>query len=134
MLKRFTLSGALALAALGLVGPANAKVRVDPIVVNQGAPLPENTNVRVNLFNEGTFTVQPSQVELQVRETPDGSWRTIKSWNSPQTDLKMAAGERRSLDYLPGPEDTLDPALCQPNYELRALVDGVGETLGSLQR
>ena len=124
------LSAAALLAAFGLGLPAHADVRVESILVNQSAPTPEGTNVRVNLFNEGVLTERPSTVELHVRENPNSEWRTVKVWN---WDRNLASGERLSLDYLPAQGQPLHSALTLSQYELRAVVNGVSGPLSSYQ-
>lgn len=110
------------MASLNLVSPALAEVRVDNIVVNQSAPLPEATNLRVNLINDGSQTEYPLRVDLQVRASQEGPWSDLKSWNLASRQMKLAAGERLSLDYLPLPGQSLHPALLESGYEVRALV------------
>ena len=97
MRKRFLFFSTLILGAWGMVSPASAEVRVEHILVNQAAPLPEATNVRVNLINTGFVTERPSAVELHIRGQADSAWRTVKTWTADQLPMKIAAGERLTL-------------------------------------
>lgn len=133
MRKRFLFFSTLILGAWGMVSPASAEVRVEHILVNQAAPLPEATNVRVNLINTGFVTERPSAVELHIRGQADSTWRTVKTWSADQLPMKIAAGERLSLDYLPAKGEVMDPALTTSGYELRAIVFGANGQLSSLE-
>lgn len=132
MRKRFLFFSTLILSAWGMLAPASAEVRVDQILFNQAAPLPEATNVRVNLINAGVVSERPTAVELHIRGQQDTTWRVVKTWSS-QLPGKIAPGERLSLDYLPAPGEVLDPALTTSDFELRAVVFGANGQLSSLE-
>ncbi|MFN8607872.1 MAG: hypothetical protein U0931_10090 [Vulcanimicrobiota bacterium] len=117
-----------AIMVLGL--PAAADLRVDNIVVNQSAPTPEGTNIRVNLTNDGSMKQRPSLVELQARDDSMTEWHTVKSWN---WDKTVAPGDRLALDYLPARGEALDMTLQQPTYELRAVVMGASGPMTSFE-
>ena len=122
MLKKFAMASALSLGLLGIFGPAHADVVVDQILVNQAAPLPEATNVRVNLLNTGVDSMRPAQVQLWARTDEADSWRLVKTWDLAQRDVRLGGGERLALDYLPAQGEALDPALQQTSYQLKAVV------------
>jgi hypothetical protein len=117
--------------AVGLGLPAVADVRVEQIVVNQSAPTPEGTNLRVNLLNDGSISENPQLVELQVRENADASWRGIKVWELSESQSRMQPGGRLALDYFPA--QAMDSALEGDYYELRAVVSGVSGKLTSFE-
>ncbi len=128
-MKKF-LCAASFLSLVGLALPAVADVRVDSIVVNQSAPIPEGTNIRINMINDGNWSERPSSVSLEARENASSSWRSVKVWN---WNHRLAPGHRLSLDYLPARGEAMDPALTQNSYELRAVVNGVSGPQTSLE-
>lgn len=122
------------LAAVGLglclLTPVGAEVVIRDIVINQSAPTPENTNIRVNLHNTGRRLERPSHVELQVRSDDGAGWQTIKTWKN---HLTLLAGKRLSLDYLPAMGTQLHPSLQQPNFQVRAVVHGLSTDVAMLE-
>ena len=130
MFKKIFCATTLAAAVFGLSSPASADIRVDNIVVNQSAPTPEGTNIRVNLINDGEMKQRPSTVELQARNDDDSEWHTVKSWD---WDKSVLPGDRLALDYLPARGEALDSTLMQPTYELRARVTGVSGPMTSYE-
>ncbi len=130
MFKKFLFATTLTAAVLGLGLPASADIRVDNIVVNQSAPTPEGTNIRVNLVNDGDLRQRPSLVELQARDNASQAWHTVKSWD---WDQSVAPGDKLALDYLPARGESLDSTLQQPRYELRAVVMGVSGPMTSYE-
>lgn len=130
MFKKMICLSGLAAAFLGLGLPASADLRVDNIVVNQSAPTPEGTNIRVNLTNDGMMKQRPSLVELQARDDSTTEWHTVKSWN---WDKTVAPGDRLALDFLPAQGEALDMTLQQPTYELRAVVMGASGPMTSFE-
>ena len=130
MFKKIFCATTLVAAVLGAGLPASADIRVDNIVVNQTAPTPEGTNIRVNLMNDGSMRQRPSVVELQARDNASMTWHTVKSWN---WDKNMAPGDRLALDYLPARGEALDMSLQQPTYELRAVVMGASGPMTSFE-
>jgi len=122
MFKKVLCATTLAAAIFGLGLPAAADIRVDNIVVNQSAPTPEGTNIRVNLINDGEMKQRPSLIELQARDSVASEWHTVKTWDWDKTVLP---GDRLALDFLPARGEALDMTLQQPTYELRARVMGV---------
>ena len=130
MFKKVLCVTTLAAAVFGLGLPASADIRVDNIVVNQSAPTPEGTNIRVNLINDGAMKQRPSVVELQARDSVASEWHTVKSWD---WDKSMLPGDRLALDFLPARGEALDQTLMQPAYELRALVMGVSGPMTSYE-
>lgn len=130
MFKKMICVSGLAAAFCGLALPASADLRVDNILVNQSAPTPEGTNIRVNLTNDGMLKQRPSLVELQAREDSTAEWHTIKSWN---WDKTVAPGDRLALDFLPAQGELLDRTLQQPTYELRAVVMGASGPMTSFE-
>jgi hypothetical protein len=131
MFKNFLFGTALLGAVLGLGLPASADLRVQEIVVNQSAPTPEGTNIRVNLMNDGSMKQRPSVVELQARDDSTAAWHTVKSWN---WDKTVSPGDRLALDFLPARGEALDLTLQQPSYELRAVVMGAGGPMTSFEQ
>ena len=124
-----TLCG-MAAAVLMLSGAAFADIAVEGIVVNQSAPTPMGTNIRVNLMN-GSTPVSFNRVELQARSGESDQWHTIKTWDR---QINLGANLRQSFDYLPGGEVAqLDPVLTGSRYQLRAVVSGAGGELTSFQ-
>lgn len=119
-----------AAAVLALMGSASAEVVIEQIFVNQSAPTPEGTNIRVNMHNNGMSVVKPSNVILQARMTGTDQWETIKTWNHPMT---LLSGKRMALDYLPSINDGLPTALQGSQYQLRAVVQGMGADLASME-
>ncbi|MBS2035038.1 hypothetical protein JST97_08615 [bacterium] len=130
MFRNFICLAGLAAAFVGLGLPAAADLRVDNIVVNQSAPTPEGTNIRVNLTNDGVMRERPNLVELQARYDSSDQWHTIKSWNWEQN---VAPGDRLALDYLPAQGEALDTTLQQQTYELRAVVMGASGPMTSFE-
>lgn len=128
MFKKILCATTLTAAIFGLGLPASADIRVDNIVVNQSAPTPEGTNIRVNLINDGDLKQRPSMVELQARDNVASEWHTVKSWD---WDKSMLPGDRLALDFLPARGEALDMTLMQPTYELRARVMGVSGPMTS---
>lgn len=128
--EEFPMISKLLFAAALTTAIAAADVRVDNIVVNQSAPIPEGTNIRVNLMNDGPSTLVPGSVELQARDTGASDWHTIKVWDQKR---KIAPGEKLSFDFLPARGEVLDPTLQQPTYELRAVVNGVPGPMSSFE-
>lgn len=112
---------AIVLLGLGLVGAAHCDVKVESVVISQSAPNPRGTNIRVNMLNDGITTDVAQHVELQARAAQTAEWKTVKTWN---VHTKVASGNRLSLDYLPGADGFMDPALTSPTFEVRALVTG----------
>jgi len=127
-MKKFLLLGA-ALAALTF--PAMAEIQVKGILINQAAPKAEATNIRVNLANTGDQTVKVSSVQLQVRNSDSESWQTVKTFKN---HLTMLAHKRMALDYLPARGESVNPILLQPEFQVRAVVNGYGTTLASSER
>lgn len=119
-----------AAAVLALMGSASAEVVIEQIFVNQSAPTPEGTNIRVNMHNNGSMVVKPSNVILQARAAGSDQWETIKTWNHPMT---LLSGKRMALDYLPSINDALPPALQNSQYQLRAVVHGHGGELATME-
>lgn len=115
---------------LALMGAASADVTIDEILVNQAGPTPERTNIRVNMHNDGITLARPTAVILQARANGSDAWQTVKTWT--QIPLQMQAGKRLALDYLPSINDTLPSALTQPQYQLRAIVQGAGGPMATL--
>lgn len=130
MFKKLLCATTLTAAVLGLGLPASADIRVDSIVVNQSAPTPEGTNIRVNLMNDGSMRQRPSVVELQARDNAAQAWHTVKSWN---WDKTVAPGDKLALDFLPIRGEALDTTLQQPTYELRAVVMGTSGPMTSFE-
>ncbi|MBX3167498.1 MAG: hypothetical protein KF760_08795 [Candidatus Eremiobacteraeota bacterium] len=130
MFKKILCATTLTATVLGLGLPASADIRVDNIVVNQTAPTPEGTNIRVNLMNDGSLRQRPSVVELQARDNASQAWHTVKSWN---WDKNIAPGDRLALDFLPARGEVLDSSLQQPTYELRAVVTGASGPMTSFE-
>lgn len=130
MFKNFICATTLLGAVLCMGTPASADLRVDNIFVNQSAPTPEGTNIRVNLMNDGAMKQRPSVVELQARDDSTAEWHTIKSWN---WDKTVSPGDRLALDYLPAQGEPLDMTLQQQSYELRAVVMGVSGPMTSFE-
>ncbi|MBN9414394.1 hypothetical protein ABS71_19715 [bacterium SCN 62-11] len=130
MFKKILCVTSLTAAVLGLGLPASADIRVDSIVVNQSAPTPEGTNIRVNLMNDGSLRQRPSVVELQARDNATQTWHTVKSWN---WDKNVAPGDKLALDFLPARDEALDTSLQQPTYELRAVVMGASGPMTSFE-
>lgn len=128
--KRFFAS-TLLLAVVGLGLPAFAEVKVEQIVVNQSAPTPTGTNLRVNLLNDGTMSESPKVVELQVREDADTPWRMIKVWDLTEAQSRMLPGGRLALDYFPA--QMMDTALQGNHFELKAIVSGMTGPLTSFE-
>lgn len=120
---------ALALAG-SLFSPAFAEVVIRDIVINQSAPTPENTNIRVNLQNTGRRLEKPTHVELQVRSDDGAPWQTVKTWRN---HLTMLSGKRLALDYLPAMGTNLHPSLQQQNFQVRALVHGLSTNVAMLE-
>lgn len=120
----------MAAAVLMFSGAAFADIAVEGIVVNQAAPTPMGTNIRVNLMN-GATPVSFNRVELQARGGANDQWQTIKTWDR---QINLGANLRQSFDYLPGGEVAqLDPVLTGSRYELRAVVSGPSGELTSFQ-
>lgn len=128
-MKKF-LCAASFVAFFGVGLPAAADVRVDSILVNQSAPIPEGTNIRVNMINDGSWAERPSSITLEARENASSAWRSLRVWN---WNHRLAPGHRLSLDYLPARGEAMDPALTQSSYELRAVVNGVSGQQTSLE-
>lgn len=118
-----------ALVTLSL--PLAAEVRVTGIVINQSAPVPEGTNIRINLDNPGRTVEKPTMVQLQVRETPDSDWQIVKSWKH---HLTLLSGKRMALDYLPARGEEINPILMKPSFQVRAMVFYGNTTLAQLER
>jgi len=127
-MKKFFVIGA-ALAALTF--PAMAEVQVKGILINQAAPKAESTNVRINLYNNANQAAKISSVQLQVRNNDGESWQTVKTFKNHMT---MLAHKRRALDYLPARGESVNPILLQPEFQVRAVVNGYGTTLASAER
>ncbi len=129
-MKKFFVMGA-AVAALAL--PALAEVQVKDILINQVSPKAESTNIRVNLHNNGHKAVRVSSVQLQVRATDGDSWQTIKSFNN-KNYLKIMPYKNLALDYLPARGESVHPTILQPEFQVRAVVNGGGMVLTSAER
>ncbi|MFN8609429.1 MAG: hypothetical protein U0931_17965 [Vulcanimicrobiota bacterium] len=129
-MKKFLAIGA-ALAALTL--PALADVQVRGILINQAAPKAEATNIRVDLANTGSAPARISSVDLQVRDDMTGSWQTIKSFDNANY-LKIMPHKRLALDYLPARGEAVNPIILQPQFQIRAVVNGQGNTLATAER
>lgn len=131
MFKKSFIASTLLLAVVGLGLPAFADVRVEQIVVNQSAPTPAGTNLRVNLYNDGSVVESPRSVELQVRENADSPWRMVKVWELTESQSRMQAGDRLALDYFPA--QMMDSALEGDHYELKAIVSGMSGPMTSFE-
>ena len=129
-MKKFFVLGA-ALAALAL--PALADVNVDEILINQVSPKAESTNIRVNLSNPGAQPARISSVDLQVRANDSDSWQTIKTFDN-RNFLKIMPNKRLALDYLPARGEAVNPTILQPEFQVRALVNGPGMVMTSAER
>ena len=129
-MKKFLVLGA-ALAALTL--PALAEVQVKEILINQVSPKAESTNIRVNLHNMGTQPARISSVDLQVRSNEGDSWQTIKSFNN-RNYLKIMPHKNLALDYLPARGESVNLTILQPEFQVRAVVNGPGAVLTSAER
>ncbi len=130
--KRFIIPSLL-VAIVGATAPAFADVKIEQIVVNQSAPTPEGTNLRVNLYNDGGAVETPRMVELQVREDADTPWRVVKVWELTDSQSRMMPGGRLALDYFPAPMQSMDSALEGDHYELKAIVNGASGPLTSFE-
>ena len=129
-MKKFFVLGA-ALAALAL--PALADVNVDEILINQVSPKAESTNIRVNLSNPGAQPARISSVDLQVRANDSDSWQTIKTFDN-RNFLKIMPNKRLALDYLPARGEAVNPIILQPEFQVRATVNGPGMVMTSAER
>jgi hypothetical protein len=129
-MQKFLALGA-ALAALTL--PALADVQVKGILINQAAPKAEATNIRVDLANTGGAPARLSSVDLQVRDNDSAQWQTIKSFNH-ASYLKIMPHKRLALDYLPARGEAVNPIILQPQFQVRAVVNGYGGTLATAER
>ena len=129
-MKKFFILGA-ALAALAL--PALADVNVDEILINQVSPKAESTNIRVNLSNPGAQAARISSVDLQVRSNDSDSWQTIKTFDN-RNYLKIMPHKRLALDYLPARGEAVNPIILQPEFQVRAMVNGPGMVMTSAER
>lgn len=136
-MKKFLALGA-ALAALTLPAPAlggtavspqtppaMADVQVKGILINQAAPKAEATNIRVDLANTGGTPARISSVDLQVRDNDSADWQTIKSFDNANY-LKIMPHKRLALDYLPARGEAVNPIILQPQFQVRAVVNGNG--------
>lgn len=122
---------ALTLATLVLCGTAAfADLRVEGIVINQTAPIPSGTNIRVNLLNDGLVVESVQHLDLQAR-VGDSDWKTIKSFDLSE---KVLAGDRLSVDYFPTADGYMDDTLTAPSYELRAVVSNASGATDSAQQ
>lgn len=129
-MKKFFVLGA-AVAALAL--PALADVQVKDILINQVSPKAESTNIRVNLHNNGVTPARISSVDLQVRAHDGESWQTIKSFDN-KNYLKIMPHKNLALDYLPARGESVNPTILQPEFQVRALVNGPGMVMTSAER
>jgi len=118
-MKKLFAAATLTLACFA--APAFADVKVDQILVNQGAPTMEGTNIRIRMNNDSAMAERLSQVSLEVRENANAPWRTLKTWDR---NMQVGAGKNLALDFLPLAEGHLDSALTGPAYELRAVLTG----------
>ncbi len=129
MKKFFVLSAAVAALAL----PALAEVQVKEILINQVSPKAESTNIRVNLANTGNQAARVSSVDLQVRSSDSDSWQTIKTFDN-KNYLKIMPHKRLALDYLPARGEAVNPTILQPEFQVRAVVNGPGMVMTSAER
>ena len=129
MKKFFVLSAAVAALAL----PALAEVQVKEILINQVSPKAESTNIRVNLANTGNQAARVSSVDLQVRSSDSDSWQTIKTFDN-KNYLKIMPHKRLALDYLPARGVAVNPTILQPDFQVRAVVNGPGMVMTSAER
>jgi purine-nucleoside phosphorylase len=120
----------LSLTALCLTGAAYADVKVESIVINQSAPTPAGTNIRVNLHNDGAMSDVAQSVEIQARAN-GGDWVTVKSFD---VNTKVLSGNRLSVDYFPAADGQMDDTLTHQNYEIRALVTGLNGGSDSMEQ
>lgn len=108
-------------------------MRVDDILINQVSPKAESTNIRVNLFNNGAQAARVSSVDLQVRANDGDNWQTIKTFDH-KNYLKIMPHKRLALDYLPARGESVNPTILQPEFQVRAVVNGPGMVMTSAER
>ena len=113
--------------------PAFAQMEVKQIKVDQDKGW-QKTSFEIQMMNPGDEIVYPSRIVLNIRETGESSWRTLKEW---QISNAVAPGKSLKLKYqvkASGGADSLDPALKLKHFEVQAVVDGMESPLTTVEK